>query len=225
MGDREQGERAVGGAGTAEREHSVLVLNGGFRLTPALREALQDAFIIAADAGHRRLSQRGITPHVVVGDFDSSSPPEDLAVLTYPVEKDETDGELALRLALAQGARRITVVGAMGGRYDMSFGHVALLRQAVRGGAQALLTDGRQAALLVPRRKLPVGPRGRRISVIPLTPVARLASFGLRWPLDGVPLRWDEMRGHSNRVLDDGAWIQLVAGQALAVGPYPLPLA
>ncbi|MDA8346911.1 MAG: thiamine diphosphokinase [Thermaerobacter sp.] len=222
VGDAVQDAKGAVQAGNAvKRLRSVVILNGDFQVSPGLAAEMENALVIAADGGYRRLARRGIAPHVVVGDFDSAAPPSDVAVVAYPVEKDETDGEIAVRTALSEGARLITIVGAMGGRYDMSFGHVALLRYAAREGAEALLTDGRQAALLVPRHRMAVGPHGRTLSIIPLTPRARLQSAGLRWQLDGVTLRWDEMRGNSNRVVDDAAWIRLVAGQALAVMPYP----
>ena len=208
-----------GGEGLAGR--CVIVLNGGFRLGPALRQELAGAFLVAADAGFRRLGRAGIRPDVAVGDFDSlGGVPYGVRAIRHPVEKDETDGELALQVALAEGMRRIAIVGAMGGRYDMALGHVALLRQAQAAGARALLTDGRQAALLVPPSRLSVGPLRATLSVIPLTARARLASHGLKWPLDEVTLRWEEMRGVSNRIVRADAWIRAVSGQALAVVPY-----
>lgn len=201
---------------------AVVVLNGPFRMTSALSRAFEGAFVVAADGGFRRLGRLGRMPDVVVGDFDSVRPPSGVDVLVYPAEKDETDGELAVQRALAAGALQVTIVGAMGGRHDMAVGHVALLRQARSRGAAAVLTDGRQAAFLARRRKFPVGPRGRSLSVIALTREARFASYGLRWPLDDVRIRWDEMRGLSNLVVADDAWIRLVSGEALCVAPYPL---
>jgi thiamine pyrophosphokinase len=200
---------------------AVVVLNGAFRLGTLLRQEFAEAFVVAADAGFRRLARFGIVADVIVGDFDSmGGVPYGVRAILHPVEKDETDGELALRVALEAGARSIAIVGAMGGRYDMALGHVALLRQARAAGARALLTDGRQAAVLVPRRTWKVGPPRATLSVVPLTPQARLASHGLKWPLDGIALRFDEMRGISNRIVDVDAWIRLTAGEALAILPY-----
>lgn len=201
---------------------AVVVLNGPFRLTPALLRAFEGAFVVAADGGFRRLERLGRVPDVVVGDFDSVRPPVGVDVVVYPSDKNETDGELALERALSEGASEVTLVGAMGGRHDMAVGHVALLRQARAKGAVGILTDGLQAAFLAPRSRFPVGPRGRSLSVVALTPRVRMASAGLRWPLDAATIRWDEMRGLSNRVVDDDAWIRVVSGEALCVVPYPL---
>lgn len=207
--------------GEGDLARCIVVLNGAFRMSPALRAAFQGARVIAADGGLLRLQRHGISPGLVLGDFDSlGDHPPGATARRFARAKDETDGELALRAALDEGMRHVTLVGAFSGRFDMAVGHIALLRWAAARGAKALLTDGLQAARLAPRLRMPVGPRGARLSVVPLTPSARLTSHGLRWPLDGAALRWDEMRGNSNRVETDDAWIRLVAGQALAVLPY-----
>ncbi len=199
----------------------IVVLNGAFRMTPALRSAFEGARVIAADGGLLRLQRHAISPDLVLGDFDSlGDHPPGAPVQRFARAKDETDGELALRAALDEGMQQVTLVGAFSGRFDMAVGHIALLRWAAARGVQALLTDGLQEARLAPRLRLPVGPRGARLSVVALTPSVRLQSHGLRWPLDLDALRWDEMRGNSNRVEADDAWIRLVAGQALAILPY-----
>lgn len=203
---------------------AVIILNGSFRMTPALRREVETGFVVAADGGCGRLVRHGMMPHLVVGDFDSGAPPKGIPVERHPVLKDETDGELAIARVLEAGYRVITVVGSFGGRYDMAIGHVALLRQAAGQGARAVLTDGRQAAFLVPRRRVQIGPMGQRLSIIPLGPEARLCSDGLKWPLDEVRLTWDTMRGLSNQVVAEGAWIRLAAGQALAVTSFPVSL-
>jgi len=197
----------------------VIVLNGPFRLTRPLLRRLSEAHILATDGAANRLLRRGIRPVAAIGDFDSSPPPENLRTLAFPPEKDATDGELALREALLQGWSPLLVVGAFGGRYDMALSHIALLRRAREAGVDASLTDGRTEALLVRHRTEPAGSAGDTVSVIPLTPEARLVSSGLKWPLDGLSLGWSAARGVSNRVVQDGAWVRILQGQALLVRP------
>src|SRR5690606_35716511 len=69
------------------------------------------AYVVAADGGLVHAHALGVTPHLIIGDFDSA--PADL-VATYPAElvsryppaKDEMDLELAVNAALARGAVR-----------------------------------------------------------------------------------------------------------------------
>ena len=58
-----------------------------------------DALVIAADGGLRHTEALGLTPDIILGDFDSLGyVPEDSRV--FPVEKDDTDALLAVRLGL-----------------------------------------------------------------------------------------------------------------------------
>ena len=62
----------------------------------------ENALTIAADGGLRHTQSLGLNPDVILGDFDSLGyVPEDSRV--FPVEKDDTDAMLAVRLGLQQG--------------------------------------------------------------------------------------------------------------------------
>lgn len=68
--------------------------------------------LIAADGGLAHLSRRGLTPHLVVGDFDSLGwTPEGDNVLRHPAEKDDTDTMLAVRTGLERGHRDFLLLG------------------------------------------------------------------------------------------------------------------
>ena len=55
--------------------------------------------VIAADGGFAALKGLGLTPDLVVGDFDSlGHVPDHPHVVTLPVEKDDTDMQSALAL-------------------------------------------------------------------------------------------------------------------------------
>lgn len=63
-----------------------------------------DDYVIGADAGYRKLLELGITPDLIVGDFDSSDTPEvDVEVITLNPIKDCTDTEYAVEKAVEMG--------------------------------------------------------------------------------------------------------------------------
>ena len=113
-----------------------MVPNGPGQLAGAALASVRAAdLVIAADGGARRLLDLRIAPHYLVGDLDSLSQ-ETVARLTsagcqvqrHPAAKDATDTELAIELALDQGATDIDLVGATGGaRLDHSLANVLLL--------------------------------------------------------------------------------------------------
>ncbi len=73
-----------------------------------------DGLVIAADGGLRHTQTLGITPDVILGDFDSLGyTPEDSTV--FPVEKDDTDAMLAVRRGLQMGCDDFVIYGGLDG--------------------------------------------------------------------------------------------------------------
>ena len=87
-----------------------------------------DDYIIAADGGLTHLQKEHITPHEILGDFDSLGyTPENGRV--FPVEKDDTDSMLAVRRGLALGYREFLLYGATGGsRLDHTVANLQTLQ-------------------------------------------------------------------------------------------------
>lgn len=84
-----------------------------------------DVYYIGADRGALYLIEQGITPHAIVGDFDSLSQAEFGRVMEhvdnaqrFQEEKDETDTDLALFKALTYAPTEIVLTGVTGGRLD-----------------------------------------------------------------------------------------------------------
>ena len=84
-----------------------------------------DVLFIGVDLGTCYLINRGIIPHVAVGDFDSLTEQQWNQVSRlvpnierYDVEKDETDTDLALLKALSFYPTEIILTGVTGGRLD-----------------------------------------------------------------------------------------------------------
>lgn len=102
-------------------------------------------WVIAADGGLVHLRERGITPDRVVGDFDSlGTPPTGDGVLTYPVEKDDTDTMLAVRSAWEAGYREFRLLACTGGRADHTLANLQVLLWVARRGGHALLCGERE---------------------------------------------------------------------------------
>ena len=94
------------------------------------------AFVIAADQGLRYLEEAGITPDLIVGDFDSLGiVPQGANVVRHPVEKDDTDMMLAVKTGLARGYRTFVLYGGLGGRLDHTYANFQTLTYLARHGA------------------------------------------------------------------------------------------
>ena len=115
--------------------HTVIVANApGFDAAPFRTLLARADLLIAADGGGNALFAAGVAPQLVVGDLDSLEAAAEAAfagagveIRRHPAEKDETDLELALLVAIRHGATSIDLLGAMDGRWDQAFANVGLL--------------------------------------------------------------------------------------------------
>ena len=96
-------------------------------------------FIIAADGGLRHTDGLGIRPDVILGDFDSLGyTPAGANV--FPVEKDDTDAMLAVRVGLERGFRHFLLYGSLDGpRLDHTVANFQTLQYLADRGAEAYL--------------------------------------------------------------------------------------
>lgn len=98
-----------------------------------------DDFVIAADGGLRHTQALGIEPDVILGDFDSLGYVPEYSKL-FPVEKDDTDAMLAIRLGLERGYREFLLYGAMDGpRLDHTIANFQSLGYLCGQGAHGWL--------------------------------------------------------------------------------------
>jgi len=191
------------------------------------------ALVVAADGGARLAADLGLAIDRWVGDGDSI-PPEDLAALEErgvtvrraSPDKDESDSELAVLEAMAAGAGRITILGALGGRrLDHLLANVALLAHPALAGIPARLLDERSRLSLVDapiggpvqRRDL-AGRVGDLVSLLPWgAGIGRVRTSGLRYPLRDEPLPAGPARGLSNVRVAPDAWIDVRGGRLLVI--------
>ncbi|MEI4768619.1 thiamine diphosphokinase [Psychrobacillus sp. FJAT-51614] len=108
---------------------TVIVCSGGpveevvdFKQLPFSKE---DTFFIGADRGALHLLTNGITPHEIIGDFDSLKEEEFhllesmvQKVTILQAEKDETDTHIAILRALEYKPDNIILTAVTGGRLD-----------------------------------------------------------------------------------------------------------
>ena len=189
------------------------------------------ALVIAADGGARKASAAGIEPNLVVGDFDSLGE-DGLAALKaagIPVEearpdKDETDLELALLAAVARGAARLTILGALGGsRFDHAIANAWLLAHPALAGRPTILLDATTRirildALAAPASVTLDGAPGDLVSLLPFGgDGAGVTTEGLAYPLRDEPLRIGPARGISNVRTGASARVTLRAGRLLVI--------
>ena len=218
-------ERGSGSRGIA------LVFAGGDPLPPHVVTRLPaDALVIAADSGLSHARALGRHVDVVVGDLDSVDPAmleaaeaAGAAVERHPEEKDATDLELALDAARARGARRITVVGGYGGRFDHFLANGLLLASPRFDDLDIDAWVGDAHVVVVRENAELHGTPGSLCTLLALGGVARgVTTKGLRYPLDDDVLLPGSTRGVSNVLIGPVATVSVRNGTLLAVQPHVL---
>lgn len=178
---------------------------------------------IAADAGWQNAQRLGITPRLLVGDFDSLGEPNVPAgteVIRVPAEKDDTDTQLAVCLALERGATDITLIAGLSGRLDHTLSTLAILEALERKKVRAILTDGhnrvrflRAGSLLLPRDS-----RFRYLSLIVATDRARGVSIdGCKYTLRNATLCRRNQYAISNEIAGVAALIAVRRGAVYVI--------
>ena len=205
--------------------HALVVAGGpspdGIRGLPAAD------LVIAADRGAEHALALGLHVDVVVGDLDSIDP-DTLAELEeagtriepHPVDKDDTDLELALATALASGATSVTIVGSASGRLDHALG-ILLAGASERWAGLCIDLRIDAARAWIVRDHLEI--EGEADDVVSLLavggPATGVTSTGLRWRLAEATMSPGVAVGLSNLMTGTTATITLTGGTLLVVQP------
>jgi thiamine pyrophosphokinase len=207
--------------------HVVIFAGGTLLPGKAVNAAIASAdLLLAADSGAATALQYDLMPAIVVGDLDSleALPLQQLQergsqIIQAPVEKDETDTELAIDTAIEHGATSITLLGALGGsRFDHTMANVMLLAGYEQLPIQ--IVDGPTICWLLrgPGSSSFEGHSGDLLSLIPLTSEATgVRTDGLYYPLHGETLHFGKPRGVSNVLTEEHAEVSLAQGLLLVI--------
>lgn len=195
------------------------IIGAGERTRDPIEPAPGD-LLIAADGGYTWLRDLGLTPDVLVGDFDSlAEVPALPGVVPLPKEKDDTDTMAAVRLAMERGFRNFRLYGGTGGRFDHTLANLQILTWLARQGCTNTLYGPTWMASAVADGELrfPAGLSGM-ISVFCQGDTATGVRLeGLKYPLTDATLTCDFALGVSNEFTGVPSRISVGKGCLLVV--------
>lgn len=206
---------------------AVIAVNGVLHDPAAVAVQLRpDDYLIGADGGTLHLLAMGRLPHIVVGDLDSlparildDLSAQGVRIERHRTDKDQTDLELAIERAIADGATEAVLIGALGGRLDQTLANLLILAQRA-WTATIRLVEGDQIAEILrgPGSLTLQGDIGAIVSLIPLSAaVTGITYRGLRYPLENATLAFGSTRGVSNELSETTATISIDEGMALII--------
>lgn len=161
--------------------------------------------LVAADGGYEKIAALGYTPSFLIGDFDSiSDMPSGIKTLRYPVEKDETDMQLAYNYGASLGYTEFVIYGGVGGRDDHTFANYCLLLHIKNQGHNAKMIGNGTEISIVKNEKIEIfGKEGEGVSVFAFgSELAEGVTVrGLKYEASDITLRADFALGVSNSFL------------------------
>jgi thiamine pyrophosphokinase len=165
-------------------------------------------------------------PDICVGDFDSVSPDSLRAardggaeIVTYPADKDASDLDLALDIALERRFGPVTITAAFSGRLDHTLASLGTLLRGSRAEARVVephvtihAIDAEAHPTLLLHLSL-----GTEFSVFAADPEAALTVTGARYELHEDHLAPWSSRGLSNVSLAPDVSFTTTAGRCLVI--------
>lgn len=216
----------------------TLIISGGriekdFALSFLEKRSYQQ--IIAVDGGLRLLHELDVTPTDIVGDFDTIEPEvllqyearNEVHIRRFHPQKDDTDSEIAVKMAIESQSEKIDILGATGSRLDHTIGNIRLLGLIHCAGQkgfprEAFLYDENNRIRLVDKECVIQKNEmyGRYVSLLPFTQrVTGITLEGFQYPLKEytMELFQSPTLGISNEIVREEGRIRCREGILLVI--------
>lgn len=204
----------------------IIIGNGAVEETAIISENISEGdFVICCDGGLMHAFSEGILPNIAIGDFDSVSPQvldfykkKGVKIEQYPAEKDFTDMELGIKLAVGLKPKEIRIFGGIGTRLDHTLASMHTLMRAEKEGVRAYIINKNNKITLIKDKLHIIGKKGDIVSLIPLTEKAyAVTTKGLKYELDNFDMTIGVSLGISNELMGENAEITLKSGYLFVI--------
>ena len=178
--------------------------------------------VFSADGGANHLLEIGRNPDFIIGDMDSITAEtksiyesKNIKFITFPKEKDKTDGELMIEEILNSGEyEEIDIIGGFGGRVDHFLSNIFLLEKYEK---IRFISDETLMEVLKDRKEIR-DCKGKTISVIPISDKVRIKRLtGFKYCVENLNMKRGETTGISNIVTEDRAVVEVESGKVIVV--------
>jgi len=135
------------------------------------------------------------------------------------MEKDMTDTEAAIDLAVSKGFIHLTILGGLGGRFDHTMGNIGMLAKYTGKLDHIAFVDGQNKVfMLLPGTHRVTSAGYPYLGVISYGGTAENVTLsGVKYPLTNHLLTNETSLGVSNEITFDAANISFTAGKLLII--------
>ena len=183
-----------------------------------------DDFIVCADSGYSFAKKAGLTPNLIIGDFDSLKEelPQNTEVVKLNTHKDDTDTEHCVMECIRRGYKDFLLLGSIGGRTDHTFANIATLAFLSEYNYNGIArNNGEEIRILKEGSYDMNNKKGLIFSVFPYGCESVNVTYkGAEYMLNNKTLTYNVSRGISNVFVDDEAEITINRGRAILLTYY-----
>ena len=203
-----------------ERKKAFIYTGGTVFCEYVTEKPQKGDLVIAADAGYLTAKELGVTPDILLGDFDTlgeENIPDGIECLRVPCEKNDTDTQLAVKVAIERGAKEIVIVGGVSGRLDHTLSTLAILEdlwERKKDRIYAILTDGKNRVRFI-RNSGTILPRSqyRYFSLIAADDMVKgITLEGCKYPLKNGRISRRHQWAVSNEIEGNCALVEISRG-------------
>lgn len=204
---------------------TVIICNGEINDYSCCFDIVKSADrIICADGGTRHASNMMVTPHIIIGDMDSSAANyiEDFRkkgaeIVRYPINKDKTDTQICVEFALTFSTE-IILLGATGSRIDHMLANISLLKLGAERGIPISIIDNKNHIRLIKDSVILEGRKGDLFSLIPFAAKVRgVTTKGAHYELHNAEIELGSSYGVSNYFEKEEVEISIKEGYLLVI--------
>lgn len=182
---------------------TLIILNGECKDFTFLKKLSEECdYIICADGGFLHAEKAGITPDLVLGDFDSCFEPKGIKTLKFPKDKDLTDGEIAVIEAKKIKSDKIILSCALGGRPDQELGNYMLLDNGIE------IKEPFGDIYGISDKTVTLNEKGKTFSIIPVNDSV-ISLSNVKYPLTHKEIKWGSSLTLSNEFTENNAVIEV----------------
>ena len=196
---------------------NALIVNGGLNSTKRDQLGNYD-LIVAVDSGTEQAYKLFLKPDLIIGDLDSidektikRAEKDEVQILKYETNKNETDFELALKHVINKEIKDITIIGGEYGEIDHLFGVLTVIISFHED--QKISWIHKDQTVLIPNsKKITIG-NNVEFSILPFTNLKNLNISGAQWNLDNENIEFGKSVTLRNISIDNDIEVSVEDGK------------
>lgn len=190
--------------------------------------------VIAVDGGLAFADRAAMKITQLVGDFDTIDPQilegyihrTDLTVHQFIPEKDYTDTDIAVKLAIRLFEEKkaeekiLEIIGGTGSRMDHVLANMQMLKMTMDHGVDAAIVDATNRMRMITGERVmhKAETFGKYVSLVPITEnVSGITLRGFKYPLENAETHFGESLCVSNELIEEEGYIKIEKGLAYLI--------